>query len=222
MASGPVNYATHAQGPWKQASNSHTMPLIVIVGINGRQGTSVANAFLNGSGFRVRGLTSSPKCESSNQWRARGVDIREERYTDNKHVQESFEGAIIIFASTSIFKPLGEYQLRLAFEVGMIRYGSPLSVAVEKEKIMGRAIFDAASQMPELKRFVMSTLPVLSAENWHFATGAGQAEHLVQHEHMRYMKTYIPKLWSKTLLVKPSPSMEGYRYRLKLVSYICS
>ena len=219
-----MNNGSASFGAGVQEPGYYDMPLVVIAGINGRQGTSVANAFLNGGGFRVRGLTSSPECASSNRWRALGVEIREETYADTQHIHASLEGATIIFAIISVRGLLKAQarELDIAYSVGLTRGVSPRKFAIEKATWLGRALFDAANDIPELTQFVLSTLPVLHIHNTAYATSIAAAEHMVQLRHVDYIKTLLPQLWRKTILFKPSPRMEDYHSTLKLVRILHS
>ncbi|KAJ4352215.1 uncharacterized protein N0V89_007562 [Didymosphaeria variabile] len=190
------------------------MPLIVIVGINGRQGTSVANAFLDAPGFRIRGLTSSPDCPASEKWKDLGVEIREETFVDEEHARASFEGAAAIFAMTSYHKPFEDRRAKLAYEVGLIKI-SMAQFALRRAAYQGRILFDAVADTRGLHRFVLSTLPVV-LPGAKYATHLAQANYHTKKEQLNYLTRCLPSLAAKTIAVKPCMRMEDYRMTLQM------
>ncbi|KAL5418915.1 hypothetical protein PMIN06_005785 [Paraphaeosphaeria minitans] len=194
------------------------MFLIVIVGINGRQGSSVAEAFMDVPGTRIRGLTSSPMGPASQRWQERGVEIREEMFDDEKHIKDSFKGATIIFAITSYHKFMQDRRAKLIAEIGFKR--SVREIAIRQEVQVGRMILDAAATTPGLQKLVMSTFPVTSPGNKH-ASHTAQGTYLAKREHIRYMGRCLPALAAKTVLVKPCMPMEDFQATLRMVSSAC-
>ncbi|OAF98802.1 uncharacterized protein CC84DRAFT_1233975 [Paraphaeosphaeria sporulosa] len=194
------------------------MYLVVIIGINGRQGSSVAEAFMDVPGARIRGLTSSPKCAASERWKQMGVEIREETFGDMEHIKKSFEGATFIFAMTSYHQLLQDRRSKLACEVGSVF--SVYDFAMRREDNVGRMLLDAAAATPGLQRLVMSTLPVVNPGNKYASHTAGATYHAKRH-HIRYMASCLPALAAKTILVKPCMRMEDYRATLRMVSSAC-
>lgn len=192
------------------------MPLIVIIGINGRQGTSVANAFLDIPGFRIRGLTSSPDCIASEHWRELGVEIQEETFVNEQHVRASFKGADFMFASTSFHKPMKDRRANLAQEVGLMGRGL-LQFSVRRDVYVGRMLLDAAASTPGLRRLVMSTLPV-TLPGAKYATHEAEAQYVAKREQVNHLSRCMHSLSTKTTVVKPCVRMEDYRITLRMVS----
>lgn len=203
--------------PQKYSTTRGDPTLVVIVGINGRQGTSVANAFLESGGYRIRGLTSSPECSSSNKWRQLGVEIREETFMDHQHIHASFEGAHIIFATTCYYNIFRDHRLRLAFNVGMMNSKSVSQYAMERDIHVGHMILDAAANIPQLQKLVMSTLPVLRTDV-KYATTKSKGEFAAKRQQIQHLQDSLPELWNKTILVKLAPRMEDFDLSLRLVS----
>ncbi|KAF2437561.1 NAD(P)-binding protein [Karstenula rhodostoma CBS 690.94] len=189
------------------------MAIIVIVGINGRQGTSVAEAFIDAPGIRIRGLTSSPNCPASERWKKMGVEIRDETFDDEEHIKESFAGADVIFALTSYHRLLEDRRLKLAVEVGL--RPSAQFAAMRREVFVGRILLDAAAATPRLQRLVMSTLPVTNS-GARYASHTAGATYLAKREHINYMRACLPGLAAKTVLVKPCMRMEDYQATLRM------
>jgi uncharacterized protein YbjT (DUF2867 family) len=82
------------------ASNDSTAPRVVIIGITGKQGGSVANALLDSSKpYRLVGLTRSVTQPASKEWENRGVEMREVTVAvgNEAQVRAAFEGADIVF-----------------------------------------------------------------------------------------------------------------------------
>lgn len=213
----PDNSRHNAELPDNRVPH-HNLPLVVIVGINGRQGTSVAKAFLENGSYRIRGLTSSPECSSSENWKRLGVEMREETYMEFQHVHASFEGANIIFASTCYHKVLTNRRASMAFQVGMMGNKGVSQYAMERDINTGHLILDAAAEIPELQRFVMSTLPILQSEV-EYATNKAMGESAAKIQHITHLQNVLPDLWKKTILVKPSPRMEDSNSALRMVSF---
>lgn len=191
------------------------MCLVVIMGINGRQGTSVAKAFMIMPGVRIRGLTSSPDCSASERWKDMGIEIREETFEDEEHVKESFDGSDIVFATTSYHRLLEDRRANLAIEVGLHR--TVWFLTMIREVRMGRIILDAAAATPGLQKLVMSTLPITNPGAKYASHSAG-ATYLAKREHICYLARCLPALAAKTRLVKPCMRMEDYRATLRMVS----
>jgi hypothetical protein len=192
------------------------MPLIVIVGINGRQGTSVAEAFMDAPGFLIRGLTSSPDCPASERWKEMGVEIREETWVDEEHIKASFEGATVIFALTSYHAPFEDRRAKLALEVGLI-HTSMARFAMQRDVYIARMLFNAAAATPGLRRLVMSTLPVVK-DCTRYAAHIAQSVYLAKKQQIYYLENCLPALLDKTIMVKPCMRMEDYRVTLRMVS----
>ena len=194
------------------------MPLLVVVGINGRQGTSVANAFLKTEQFRIRGLTSSPGRSASKKWVARGVEIRKETFDNADSVRENFSGAAIIFATTNYDKYFEDRAAKLA--CSLCPNSGLLNLAMLHEIKMGRMIVSAAADTPGLGRFVLVTLPAVLPDTT-FTTNRGAYQFRAQGEIVRYLTRHHDALHEKTNIVRPSLRMEDCLMTLQMVSVKC-
>ncbi|KAI9042110.1 NmrA/HSCARG family protein [Aspergillus affinis] len=77
--------------------------VLVVVGITGNQGSSVANAFLNLQGWHIRGITRNPSSPAAQQLTSKGVEIVKADLEDITSLESAFHGASAIFAVTDIY-----------------------------------------------------------------------------------------------------------------------
>ncbi|WQF90308.1 Putative NmrA-like domain, NAD(P)-binding domain superfamily [Colletotrichum destructivum] len=77
--------------------------LIVVVGITGNQGSSVANSFLHIPGWRIRGITRNPTSTSAETWVSKGVELVQADLDDLNSLERVFSGASAIFAVTNFW-----------------------------------------------------------------------------------------------------------------------
>ena len=79
--------------------------LIVIIGITGNQGGSVASTFLQDPKWRIRGLTRNPSSPESQRLSAQGIEIVQANLHDPNTLRDVFKGANLIFSVTDFWKP---------------------------------------------------------------------------------------------------------------------
>ena len=79
--------------------------LIIIIGITGNQGGSVASSFLKDPEWRIRGLTRNSQSEASQALSAQGVEIVQGDLHDPASLKEVFKGANLVFSVTDFWKP---------------------------------------------------------------------------------------------------------------------
>jgi uncharacterized protein YbjT (DUF2867 family) len=127
---------------------------IVIVGVTGIQGSSVAATFLAVPNWHVRGITRSPNSEAAKAQAAKGVEIVQGDLDDVPSLVSAFEGAHAIFANTdwsaALFYALEHPEVgdaRQYFRDVEFRYGANIAEAAA-----------AGSTMKTLERFVWSSL----------------------------------------------------------------
>jgi uncharacterized protein YbjT (DUF2867 family) len=85
-------------------SHESSVPLVVVVGITGKQGGSVARALRDSDKpYRIRGITRDVTKSAAQAFAAEGVEIvGVSLTTDNAGgVLEAFKGANIVFVSSS-------------------------------------------------------------------------------------------------------------------------
>lgn len=77
--------------------------LLVITGITGNQGSSVANSLLNVPGWHIRGITRDTSSATAQAWIAKGVELVKADLDDVASVEHAFSGASAIFAVTDFW-----------------------------------------------------------------------------------------------------------------------
>jgi hypothetical protein len=186
------------------------MSLLVILGINGRQGRSVANAFLNEPGWRIRGLTRSPFCIASEDWRAVGVEIVGVNPSDVDDLRTAFKDATAIFIRTDYYSYVVDHSVHtLAYMTS-----KPLDdIASSQEIVYGREVLDAVAGVPELQRLIWSTVRTANAP-----TRLGRAQIENQAALKEYLGTCFPHLLGRTSFLYPCLRMEDYATMLDRVS----
>ncbi|KAK0124130.1 hypothetical protein ONS95_009113 [Cadophora gregata] len=77
--------------------------LIVVVGVTGAQGSSVAKTFLQLPGWRVRGISRNPSSPASQALSTLGIEIIKGDLDDKASLLAAFQGATTIFANVDFF-----------------------------------------------------------------------------------------------------------------------
>ncbi|EED18711.1 hscarg dehydrogenase, putative [Talaromyces stipitatus ATCC 10500] len=166
--------------------------LMVILGITGTQGGSVADIFLQEPGWKIRGLTRDPKKTSSAKWEVKGIEMVQADVDDFESLKRALQGAHAIFAVTDFWGPM--YDQR---SYGRLQLGQTISeYCYELEVRRGINIANAAACIETLERFVFSGLPGIKSI-------AGGKYQYVYHfdakaEIGRYIQESLPKLNEKT------------------------
>ncbi|KAF3019224.1 hypothetical protein E8E14_000587 [Neopestalotiopsis sp. 37M] len=163
--------------------------LIVVLGVTGTQGSSVAETFLQLPGWRVRGTTRNPQSESARAMAAKGVEVVRADFNEPSTLAPALEGAAVIFCNTDFFVTM----------LDALRPGAPplpagcRSVnehAHRVEVAQNVAVAEAAAASPAvmatLERFVLSSLSHASRWSrgeitslWHYDSKA-EAERLIR------------------------------------------
>ncbi|KAK4974779.1 hypothetical protein LTR66_011039 [Elasticomyces elasticus] len=116
--------------------------LLVIVGITGNQGGSVASRFLSDPGYRIRGLTRNPSSPAALALASKGVEIVAADLDDVNSLIPAFSGANLVFSVTNYWEPFFRPDCRAkAAELGM----SCRKYAYDVESRQGRNIADAVA-----------------------------------------------------------------------------
>ncbi|KAF1927327.1 NAD(P)-binding protein [Didymella exigua CBS 183.55] len=145
---------------------------IVIFGITGTQGSSVARSFVSQSGWTMHGVTRKPSSPAAVQWEMPGIEIAYGDLDDAESLCKALRGANIVFGVTDFWQHLKD----------------------------PKALIDAvAATLPDLERFIISTLSSArdASEgaidfNLHFDSKA---------EMLKHLKKRYPELWAKTSLL---------------------
>jgi hypothetical protein len=185
--------------------------LIVIIGITGNQGGSVASTFLQNPEWRIRGLTRDPHSDASKALSARGVKMLQANLHDPASLQDAFKGANLVFSVTDFWKPFFDP----ANQGGAKKQGKPIGqYAYELELEQGKDIADAvAREVHGLDDvgFIASTLCNARQssngkykELWHFDSKADIFPTYVQERH--------PALARKTSYLHTGYFFTSWRY----------
>ncbi|KAK1252104.1 hypothetical protein MKX08_003291 [Trichoderma sp. CBMAI-0020] len=177
--------------------------LIVVVGATGNQGSSVVNTFLEDTAWRVRGLTRNPSSEKAKALSARGVEVVQADMDDVSSLSAAFQGANAIFVVSDFWGIYGALaQQKEASE-------KPLNLlAGETELQQLKNAINAASQVPGLERFILSTLS--NVTKW----SRGKYTHVYHFDLKARASAYIEdkhsELWAKTSLFQAGLFLSTY------------
>ncbi|KAI9644412.1 hypothetical protein NHQ30_007769 [Ciborinia camelliae] len=116
--------------------------LIVIIGITGNQGHSVAQRFLSDPNYKIRGITRNSSSATARALTSQGIEIVEADLNDAKSLILAFQGANLIFSVTNYWEAFFRPDDRLAAQK---RGVSCRKWAYEVEYQQGRNIADAAA-----------------------------------------------------------------------------
>ncbi|KAG8163684.1 hypothetical protein KVR01_006981 [Diaporthe batatas] len=134
--------------------------LMVVVGVTGAQGGSVARTFSQLPHWHVRGITRNPSGHAAQVLAAEGIEIVQGDLDDKQSLVRAFDGATAIFSNTDFFT-----HFFAAFSLPSV--DNPGQYACDREVEQGMNIAAAAadpSVIKTLDRFVMSSLP--DASKW--------------------------------------------------------
>ncbi|PKK43098.1 hypothetical protein CI102_13830 [Trichoderma harzianum] len=168
--------------------------LIVILGATGNQGSSVVDTFLKDAAWRVRGLTRNPSSTKAKALSARGVEVVQADMDDVASLSVAFRDANAIFVVSDFW---GIYGALAQQEKGTGE--KPLNLlAGETEFQQLKNAIDAASQVPGLERFILSTLS--NVAKW----SREKYTHVYHFDFKARASAYIEdkhqELWAKTSL----------------------
>jgi hypothetical protein len=132
--------------------------LIVIIGITGNQGGSVAARFLQDPNYRIRGITRDNTTPASLALVSKGVELVTANLDSVAELKEAFKGANLIFSVTNYWEPFFRPDCRAEAEekgISCRRY------AYDVELQQGKNIADAAASVAkglDENGFIVSTL----------------------------------------------------------------
>ncbi|CAO2649763.1 Nn.00g010550.m01.CDS01 [Neocucurbitaria sp. VM-36] len=179
--------------------------LIVIVGINSRQGSSIARRFASRPRFELRGTTTNISSARSQSWLAEGVTLVQiDNYRDTTAIGQALQGATAIFAVTDFYRHLNEHSTLTLADVWK---KSPEEVAAQREIAEGKAIVAAAAAVQGLKLFVLSSLSPAYGE---MEDAPGLQQFHSKAEIVQYMDISFPNLGRRASLLKPAMYMEEW------------
>ena len=197
--------------------------LIVVTGITGNQGSSVANTFLTDPSWRVRAITRDPSKLSAQEWASRGVELVRGDMDDVNSLYKAFTGAHAIFAMTDYWFPLFDPAVRAeAAKMGICSEERAAAIEVQRGKNLAHA-----AAMPEvlktLERYVYSSLAdhlKLSGgkytHSWHFDSKAAVEQYVRDNPNLGPKSSFIhvghyADNWTRTHLeIQRDPVSGGY------------
>ncbi|KAH7361026.1 putative NAD dependent epimerase/dehydratase [Rhexocercosporidium sp. MPI-PUGE-AT-0058] len=184
--------------------------LIVIVGITGQKGGSVARFFSSLSDWKIRGLTRNPSSPSSLHWTSLGVEIIAADLSCPSTLASAFSGATAIFSTTDFWGPFYDPSTP-----ALLKDGENLAQFYkEAEKMQGVNVADAASKIVGLERLVVSAL--CHAEEGSVGIYRNVAHWDGKAEAVKYLKETYPGLAEKTTVVVVGNYMENWMMDIKL------
>ncbi|KAH7389162.1 putative hscarg dehydrogenase [Cadophora sp. MPI-SDFR-AT-0126] len=182
--------------------------LIVVIGVTGAQGSSVAKTFLQLPDWSVRGISRNPSSPASQALSALGVQIVQGDLDDKASLLPAFDGAHTIFANTDFF-----IHMFSALEHPEIASGrDPKIYAYDREIEQGLNIAEVAASPPVIKtlqRFIYSSLA--DATKW-----SGGKYTTVYHfdckvEVIRVIREKYPELAAKMSELQMGHYVENWR-----------
>lgn len=201
--------------------------LIVVVGVTGNQGGSVARKFLEDPAYRVRGLTRNTNSPNATALAAKGVEVVQADLDDVNTLIPAFAGANVIFSVTNYWEPFFRPDCRAkAEELGI----SCRKFAYDVELRHGKNITDAAATTVESldeNGFLVSTLSHAEKcsqgkfkELYHFDAKADAFP--------GYVKEKYPALHAKTSCIHTGFFTSSYKFvpqayfrKVRTCTYIC-
>jgi hypothetical protein len=185
--------------------------LIVIIGITGNQGSSVASTFIADPTWRVRGLTRDPSSQASLALSAQGIEMVQADLHDSSSLETVFRGANLVFSVTDFwmpyFNPTNQARAReQGKSIGQYAY----ELELEQGKNIADAVAREIDSLDEVG-FIASTL--CSARNsskgkykelWHFDSKADIFPSYVEEKH--------PALARKTSYLHTGYFFTSWRY----------
>lgn len=130
--------------------------IFAIIGATGKQGGSVANAFLNDPSYQLRIITRNVNGASAEEWTAKGVEVVQADLDDVQSLKSAFAGAQVIYAMTDFWGPMGnEQNHEKATEQGISICEFCYNLEVQRGKNLAIA---AESTYQSIDRYVYSSL----------------------------------------------------------------
>ncbi|KAH7190201.1 hypothetical protein DER44DRAFT_708365 [Fusarium oxysporum] len=166
--------------------------VIVVLGATGNQGGSVANTFLEKSGWQVRAVTRNTSGANAQALAKRGAQVVSADFDKPGTLSAVLEGAHAIFAVSNFWALYGEIASQ-----GISEPEKPLNVlAAERETQQLKNVIDAAANVPTLERFILSSLS--DSTKW----SKGKYRHVYHFDSKAKAEDYTiatyPELWKKT------------------------
>ncbi|RYP47353.1 hypothetical protein DL768_006574 [Monosporascus sp. mg162] len=178
--------------------------LIVVLGATGNQGGSVASTFLEEPGWQVRALTRNTSSPKAQALAARGAQVVHADLDKPETLSAAFEGASAIFAVSDFWGLYNDPANK-----DKAKPGQPLNVwACEYETQQLKNVIDAATKVPTLERFILSSLS--NVTKW----SKGKYTHVYHFDSKANAEDYgrekYPDLWEKTSIFQAGLFLSNY------------
>ncbi|KAK5133191.1 hypothetical protein LTR08_008127 [Meristemomyces frigidus] len=181
--------------------------LLVVIGVTGTQGGSVARLYQTEPGWRIRGITRHLSKPSNAPLREAGIELVAADLDDPLSLDQAFKDANAIYALTDFWQFL---QIPAIHEEAAKTGRKPNQVAMDREIQQGRNIVDAAAkQLRTLDRLVLSTLS--DSENWSQGAITWNLHFDGKARYTDYLKATYPDLASRTSYLQMGSYLNNWR-----------
>ena len=179
--------------------------LLVIIGITGQQGSSVAKVFQDEPGWRIRGITRKPAKYPELQ--EQGIELVSADLDDETSLTKAFAGANAIYAMTDFWAALQDLS---TFETAKKEGKKPNEIAMALEIQHGKNIIHAASShLSTLDRLVLSTLS--DSHLWSNGEIKWNLHFDGKAHYEAYLKSTFPDLGKKTSYLHMGSYLSNWR-----------
>ncbi|KAF2021444.1 NAD(P)-binding protein [Aaosphaeria arxii CBS 175.79] len=174
--------------------------LVTIIGITGNQGASVAEAFINEPGWKIRGISRDPSKPSSKVWSDRGVEMVGADLDDAEALKTAFKGSNAIFGVTDFWQQMKvPANIKKAQETGRVLN----EVAFDGEIEQGKNIVNAAQATADtLDLLVLSVLG--DSKKWSHGKITWNYHFEGKWRIVEYLQATYPELYKKTSFFQPA------------------
>ncbi|GFN11733.1 hypothetical protein AtubIFM55763_004867 [Aspergillus tubingensis] len=168
--------------------------LIVVTGVTGVQGGSVARLFAQDPNWRVRGITRHPDKPANASLREAGIELVAGDYDDVDSLDRAFNGANAIFGTTDFWQFIKDPQV---IAEAKTRGKQVNEIAFEREVQQGKNIVTAAAKhVSTLDRLVLSILS--NSKKWSNGEILWNLHFDGKAQYTEYMQQTYPALAAKT------------------------
>jgi uncharacterized protein YbjT (DUF2867 family) len=121
----------------QQSTQAEKKPLVVVTGVTGKQGCSVAQALLKTNKFRIRGIVRNPSSTRAEGCKREGIELVQADLMDKDSLKKALQGADYAYLVTQFWEAMTE----------------------EHEIKEGKNFIDACREVGGIKHIVFSSLP---------------------------------------------------------------
>ncbi|TVY86084.1 NmrA-like family domain-containing protein, partial [Lachnellula willkommii] len=166
--------------------------LIVIIGITGIQGGSIASHFSTLPDWTIRGITRTPTSPTASSL----TPLTTANLNDPSTLIPAFAGAHTIFSTTDFYSPFHDPHTQALLTEGQ----SINEYCYEQELAQGKNVADAAARTEGLQRLVVSSL--CDASEWSGGRYTGVFHFDAKARAVRYVRDVYPELAAKMSVVQ--------------------